>query len=141
MRLEMAEFPVRRLRLGDAYGYQDGLLDVDHEDLTRLVLRDSRIQSAGFEIAAPGDPVRVTGIRDVVEPRVKFGGDSQVFPGVLGPVLSVGGGLTHRLSGMTLLATAAYEGTIRAGTGVQRSAILDMSGDGAAATMDRMASS
>jgi glycine reductase len=72
MRLEMAEFPVRQIRLGDATRYQDGLLDVDREDLTRLVLRDARIQSARFEIAAPGDPVRVTGIRDVVEPRVKF---------------------------------------------------------------------
>ena len=80
MRLEMAEFPVRRLRLGDAYRYQDGSLDVDREDLIRLVLRDSRIQSARFEIAAPGEPVRVTGIRDAVEPRVKIGGAAQVFP-------------------------------------------------------------
>src|SRR5687768_10613945 len=134
MRLEMAEFPVRQIRLGDAYGYQDGLLDVDREDLTRLVLRDSRIQSARFEIVTPGEPVRVTGIRDVVEPRAKFDGDGQVFPGVIGPLSPVGFGLTHRLSGMSVLATAAYEGTIRAGTGVQRSAILDMSGAGAAAS-------
>jgi glycine reductase complex component B subunit alpha and beta len=35
------------------------------------------------------------------------------------------------LSGMTVIATAAYAGTIRAGTGVQRSAILDMWGLGA----------
>ena len=134
MRLEMAEFPVRQIRLGDAYGYQDGLLDVDREDLTGLVLRDSRIQSARFEVVTPGEPVRVTGIRDVVEPRAKFDGDGQVFPGVIGPVSPVGFGLTHRLSGMSVLATAAYEGTIRAGTGVQRSAILDMSGAGAAAS-------
>ena len=134
MRLEMAEFPVQQIRLGDAYRYQDGLLDVDREDLNRLVLRDKRIQSARFEIAAPGEPVRVTGIRDAVEPRVKISGTGQVFPGALGPVAAVGDGVTHRLSGMAVLATAAYEGTIRAGTGVQRSAILDMWGDGAAAS-------
>lgn len=134
MRLEMAEFPIHRLRFSDATRYQDGGLDVDREDLTRLVLRDARIQSARFEIAAPSEPVRVTGIRDAVEPRAKFGSAAQIFPGVLGPVTPVGGGLTHRLSGMTVLATAAYEGTIRAGTGVQRSAILDMSGEGAAAS-------
>ena len=109
MRLEMAEFPVRHIRLGNATRYQDGLLDVDCDDLTRLVLRDSRIQSARFAIVAPGEPVRITGIRDAVEPRAKFGTDGQVFPGVLGPVAPVGGGLTHRLSGMTVLATAAYE--------------------------------
>ena len=78
--------------------------------------------------------MRVTGIRDVVEPRVKFDNDAQVFPGVFGPVTAVGDGLTHRLSGMAVLATAAYEGTVRAGTGVQRSAILDMWGAGAAAS-------
>lgn len=134
MRLEMAEFPVQQIRLGDAYRYQDGLLEVDRQDLTQRVLRDWRIQSARFEIAAPGEPLRVTGIRDAVEPRWKSGGGSQVFPGVISPVTAVGQGVTHRLSGMTVLATAAYEGTIRAGTGVQRSAILDMSGDGAAAS-------
>ena len=86
MRLEMAEFPVRRIRLGAATRYQDGVLDVDGEALTRLVLRDARIESAQFEIVAPGEPVRVTGIRDVVEPRAKFGDDGQVFPGVIVPI-------------------------------------------------------
>jgi hypothetical protein len=43
----------------------------------------------------------------------------------------VGEGRTHRLSGMTVIAAAEYEGTIRAGTTVQRSAMLDMTGPGA----------
>ena len=134
MRLEMAEFPVRRIRLGGAYRYQDGLLEVDGDDLVRRVLEDPRIRMAKFDVVSPGESVRVTGIRDVVEPRVKLGGTAQVFPGVLGPVTPVGRGLTHRLSGMAVLATAAYEGTVRAGTGVQRSAILDMWGRGAEAS-------
>jgi glycine reductase len=134
MRLEMAEFPVRQLRIGGAYRYREGVLDVDGEDLIRRVLQNPRIESARFEVVTPGERVRVTGIRDVVEPRVKIGGAAQVFPGVLGPVSGVGDGLTHRVSGMTVLATAAYEGLIRAGTGVQRSAILDMWGPGAEAS-------
>ncbi|MGZ8496046.1 MAG: glycine/sarcosine/betaine reductase component B subunit, partial [Candidatus Binatia bacterium] len=134
MQLTLAEFPVRQIRPGSVYRYQEGLLEFDREDLTRLVCKDPRIQSAGLEVVGPGEPVRVTGIRDVIEPRIKIGGDAQVFPGVIGPVVTVGDGLTHRLSGMAVLATAAYEGTIRAGTGVQRSAILDMSGAGAAAS-------
>lgn len=132
MKLTLADFPVRQIRLGNTYGYQDGLLEVDCEDLVRLVSQDARIGSARIDVVSPGDPVRVTGIRDVVEPRVKIDSEAQVFPGVIGPVLTVGGGLTHRLSGMAVLATAAYEGTIRAGTGVQRSALLDMWGEGAA---------
>jgi glycine reductase len=134
MRLEMAEFPVTRVRLGAAYHYQEGLLEIDNDDLVQRVLEDSRIETARFDVVTPGEPVRVTGIRDVVEPRVKPGGAMQVFPGILGPVSPVGDGLTHRLSGMAVLATAAYEGTVRAGTGVQRSAILDMWGCGAEAS-------
>ena len=134
MRLEMAEFPVRRVRLSGAYRYQDGILDVDKNDLSRCVLADSRIQAARFDVVTPGEAVRVTGIRDVVEPRAKFASVAQVFPGVLGPVMAVGSGATHRLSGMAVLTTAAYEGTVRAGTGVQRSAILDMWGRGAEAS-------
>src|SRR5262245_8681585 len=134
MRLEIADFPVRKINLGNSHRYQSGLLEVDREALVRLVLQDRRIHEAKFDTASPGEPVRITGIRDVVEPRAKFGGDAQVFPGIIAPVESVGSGLTHRLSGMTVLATAAYEGKIRAGTGVQRSAILDMWGPGAAAS-------
>jgi glycine reductase len=109
-------------------------LEVDTEDLVRLVSQDARIESARFDVVNPGDAVRVTGIRDLVEPRVKIDSETQVFPGVIGPVLTVGEGVTHRLSDMAVLATAAYEGTIRAGTGVQRSALLDMWGAGAAAS-------
>ncbi len=134
MRLEIADFPVSKIHLGNSHRYQAGTLEVDREDLVRLVLQDRRILEAKFDTASPGEPVRITGIRDVAEPRAKFGDDAQVFPGIIAPVLGVGGGLTHRLSGMTVLATAAYEGTIRAGTGVQRSAILDMWGQGAAAS-------
>ncbi len=70
-------------------------------------------------------------MRDVVEPRVKVEGSGQVFPGILGPVVPVGEGRTHRLSGMAVVAAAEYEGTVRSGLGVQRSAILDMWGPGA----------
>jgi glycine reductase complex component B subunit alpha and beta len=131
MRLELAEFPVRRVRIGTVYRYQDGLLELDGDDLTRRMLRDPRIKTAKLDVVTPGERVRVTGIRDVVEPRAKFDGSAQAFPGVLGPVTRAGDGLTHRLSGMAVLATAAYEGTVRAGTGVERSAILDMWGRGA----------
>ena len=134
MQLTLADFPVRQILLGRDHRYQDGLLEVDCEDLVRLVSQDARIGSARFDVVNPGDPVRVTGIRDVIEPRIKIDSEAQVFPGVIGPVLTVGDGVTHRLSGMAVLATAAYEGTIRAGTGVQRSALLDMWGTGAAAS-------
>jgi len=134
MQLEMAEFPVTRITLGNGLRYHSGTLEVDQEGLTALVMRDERIQDARLAVVAPGEKIRITGIRDVIEPRVKVEGKGQVFPGVLGPVAPVGDGRTHRLSGMAVVLTAEYEGTIRAGLGVQRSAILDMWGPGAEAS-------
>ena len=131
MRLEIAEFPVSKIRLGNRFRYENEFLDVDEGALTALVLEDSRITEATLAVAAPGEKTRITGIRDIVEPRHKVSGSGQVFPGILGAVENVGDGRTHRLSGMTVIAAAAYDGTIRAGTTIPRSAILDMSGPGA----------
>lgn len=130
-RLEIADFPVKQIRLGHRFAYENQVIEVDEAALVALVLEDPRITEATIAVAAPGEKTRITGIRDIVEPRFKVYGSGQVFPGVLGAVENVGDGRTHRLSGMTVVAAAAYEGTIRAGTTVQRSAILDMTGPGA----------
>jgi glycine reductase len=134
VKLESAEFPVRHIGLGRRFAYHDGALEVDASALLDLLRQDARIQDPALAVVKPGDNVRITGVRDIVEPRTKVTGGGQVFPGVLGPVTDVGEGRTHRLSGMTVIAAAAYEGTIRAGTTVQRSAVLDMSGPGAEVT-------
>ena len=134
MRLELAEFPVTSISIGERFHYDSAELTVDRAAIEQAVLAEKRIEAAWLEVVAPGDRVRITGIRDVVEPRVKVRGGGQVFPGVLGPVEAVGEGCTHRLSGMAVFVTAEYEGTVRAGLGVQRSAILDMWGEGAAAS-------
>jgi glycine reductase len=134
MRLNLAEFPVKEIRLGNRFSYESGALEVDQRALVDLILEDRRIEDVSLAVVYPGEKVRVTGIRDIVEPRVKTGGPGQVFPGTLSPVEHVGEGTTHRLSGMALMATAAYEGTARAGLAVQRSAILDMWGVGADAS-------
>ena len=134
MRLELADYPVKDLRLAGEFRYEPGTLFVDQGELVSLVLQDARIEDASFDVVRPGERVRVTGIRDIVEPRVKVNGTGQVFPGTHSPVEPVGEGRTHRLSGMAVVATAAYEGTVRAGLAVQRSALLDMWGPGAEAS-------
>src|SRR6185503_1356391 len=131
MKLELAEFPVSKIRLGNRFRYDSEILDVDEGALIALVREDARITDAKIAVASPGEKTRITGIRDMVEPRCKVSGGGEVFAGVLGAVENIGDGRTHRLSGMTVVAAAGYEGTIRAGTTVQRSAILDMSGPGA----------
>ncbi len=129
--LELAAYRVREIRLGGETRYASGVLEVDAEGLAAWAVEDPRVRSASFDVVHPGEKARVTGIRDVVEPRIKTAGTGQIFPGVLGPVAPVGQGRTHRLSGMALVTAVAYEGTVRTGTTAQRSAILDMWGPGA----------
>ena len=131
MRLEMAEFPVSDIHLGSRFRYQSGNLEVDTEELKQFVLQDERIKEARLDVVSPGERVRVTGVRDVAEPRIKVAGNGQMFPGILGPVALVGDGRTHRLSGTAVVVAAEYEGIIRSGTDMERSAILDMWGPGA----------
>jgi len=134
MRLDMAEFPVNEIRLGKRFRYETGVLEVDEGGLIALLLKDRRIQEASLTVAVPGEKVRITGVRDIVEPRVKANGDGQVFPGTLSPVALVGEGRTHRLSGMAVVAAVEYEGMIRSGSGAECWAILDMWGPGAQAS-------
>ena len=132
--LELADFPVDRLRLDGPLRYAGRTLDADGAELAEAAARDPRILFARLDAVRPGERVRVTGIRDVTQPRVKVHGPGQVFPGITNPVVPVGAGRTHRLSGMTLITAAEYEGVIRTGTTSQRSAILDMWGPGAELT-------
>src|SRR5258706_3557848 len=132
MILDLAEFPVKHIRLANRFAYQRRTLEVDESALVNLVLEDRRVTEASLAVVRPGENVGITGIRYIVDPRCKVSRNGTVFPGILGPVSNVGDGRTHCLSGMTVIAAAAYEGTIRAGTTVQRSALLDMIGPGAA---------
>ena len=50
MRLEMAEFPVTEIRLGRAFRYHSGKLEVDREGLKGSVLQDKRIEEAWLEL-------------------------------------------------------------------------------------------
>ncbi len=134
MHLQMAEFPVREIRRSAKLRYYDGILELDEKELSLLILRDKRIRHATLAVAFPGERLRITGIRDIVEPRTKASGRGEVFPGILGAVSDVGDGRTHRLSGMSVIVTAEYKGTIRAGTATERSAILDMWGPGGEAS-------
>src|SRR3990170_2164571 len=106
MHLELADYPVSEIRLGRTFGYRAGTLEIDRPALEEMILRDRRIADASLAVVCPGDKVRITGIRDIVEPRVKASGNGQVFPGILGPVEAVGAGRTHRLSGMAVGGTA-----------------------------------
>ncbi len=84
MKLEIAEFPVKQIRLSHRFSYENQVLEVDEGELLALVREDARIEDVSLAVALPGEKTRITGIRDIVEPRCKVSGGGQVFAGVLG---------------------------------------------------------
>ncbi len=134
MRLELGTFLVHEVRFGKKTGYTKGVLEIDKEGLLSLLVQDRRIATANVELALPGDRTRIVKVRDAVEPRVKVSGPGCVFPGIMGPIQTVGEGRTHRLAGVTVMPSAEYRPTILAGTGAPSAGIVDMWGPGGALT-------
>ncbi len=134
MRLELGSFPVVDVSFGSRTRWSHRKLEIDKQELLDAVGRDPRIISADLAIAAPGESVRITTVRDVIEPRVKVRGDGMVYPGICGrPVSLVGQGRTHRLSGVGVVEVAdvfIHEGTDDAWVDF----FIDMSGPGAELT-------
>ena len=128
MKLEIANFPVERIVLGDKTLYLDGELHVSPEAVRSIMLDEEYFDDISVHVAHPGDSTRLIHILDVVEPRFKQSGPGCVFPGVLGPPVQAGIGRTARLEGMAVISTS---GPAAGESQYWREAILDMSGPGA----------
>ena len=128
MRLDLAAFQVDRMTLGSSTMLSGRELQVDVGEVKRLVLADDHFTDVKVYVAHPGESVRIIHALDVVEPRYKVSGPGGVFPGVLGPPVSVGEGVTNRLGGMAIVTV----GEPLAGEPTYwRESIIDMSGPGA----------
>jgi glycine reductase len=110
MRLELGTFPVDEVVLGERTHWDSGKLEIDAKGIRRAILSDPRVVEAHLELIRPGDSVRVTSVRDVLEPRVKVRGPGEAYPGVCGrAVAPVGRGRSHRLSGIAVVEVAEVD--------------------------------
>ncbi len=123
MKLELGKVYIQDIRFADASGIADGVLSVSEEAVRSLVLEDEKISHVEFSIAKPGESVRITPVKDVIEPRVKVEGRGGVFPGIISKVDSVGEGKTIALKGMAVVTAGPIVGF--------QEGIIDMSGPGA----------
>ncbi len=71
MKLELANVPVSDVRFGKRTDYNDGVLEINKEEITELILNDKRVASANLDVALPDEKTRIVNIREVVEPRLK----------------------------------------------------------------------
>ena len=107
-RLEVATFPVRELREGDVFGWNDGLLTINRAELLDLSLQDSRVAWASVELARPGESVRIVNVYDVWQPMIKVSGPGSTYPAISGRECTTAGrGRTHRLTGIGVLECSA----------------------------------
>lgn len=123
MRLELGHVLIKDVQFGNETKFENGVLFVNKEELVNLVMEDDHIESVSVDIARPGDSVRITPVKDVVEPRVKVEGPGGVFPGILSKVQTVGSGKTNVLKGCAVMTTGKIVGF--------QEGIVDMSGPGA----------
>lgn len=105
MRLEIGNVLIKDVQFGQETKVENGVLYVNKEDIINLCKEDEHIKSVDVEIARPGESVRITPVKDVVEPRVKVEGPGGVFPGILSKVDVVGSGKTNVLKGCAVMTT------------------------------------
>ncbi len=56
-----------------------GVLYVNKEELIALIKEDEHLKEVDVDIVKPGESVRITPVKDVVEPRVKVEGGQEEF--------------------------------------------------------------
>ena len=126
MKLTLGRIFVRDIVFADEMKLESGVLYVDSQQCEQIVLSDDKIATVSFDIAKPGESVRITPVKDVIEPRVKVEGPGGIFPGMIAGVETVGSGKTLALSGMALVTAGPIVGF--------QEGIIDMTGPGASYT-------
>ena len=127
MNLELRKVHISDVCFDDECKIQDGCLYVNSKKLEDIAMQDSRIKSVNFDLARPGESVRIVPVKDVIEPRAKLEG-GEAFPGLFKEDMSeVGGGITYALSGCALTTTGPIVGF--------QEGVIDMMGPGAQYTI------
>lgn len=123
MRLEVGNIFIKDIQFGAETKVENSVLYVNKEELLNEVSGDERVESINFELARPGEEVRIIPVKDVIEPRVKVEGQGGIFPGFISKVDMVGSGRTHVLKGAAVVTTGKIVGF--------QEGIIDMTGEGA----------
>ena len=127
MKLELGFIQIKDIQFSKECKVENGTLYVNADEVKDFVFKDDDVKAcvkaAHFDIAKPGESVRITPVKDVIEPRVKVEGPGGEFPGVIAKVDTVGSGKTHVLRGMAVVTAGKIVGF--------QEGVIDMSGPGA----------
>ena len=110
MKLELGKVRIDDVQFGEATKIENHVLYVNAQEIVDLVLEDDRLIGCKVELARPGESIRITPVKDVIEPRLKIEGPGNVFPGVMGKVTEVGQGVTYCMDGATVITVGKIVG-------------------------------
>lgn len=123
VRLELGNIFIKDVQFGDSTKVEGGVLYINKDEMLNAIGGDEHIKSLDIDIARPGEEVRITPVKDVIEPRVKVEGSGAIFPGLVNKVTTVGSGRTHALKNVAVVTAGRIVGF--------QEGIIDMSGPGA----------
>jgi len=123
LKLELGYILIKDIQFSNVSKVENGTLFVNQDEIKALVLEDENIASCELDLARPGESIRITPVKDVIEPRVKVEGTGSIFPGTLNKVETVGNGKTHVLKGCAVVTAGKVVGF--------QEGIIDMVGEGA----------
>ena len=71
MKLELGRIHIADVQFGDKTEIKGNTLYVNAKELSDLILKDDRLLSCRIELARPGESIRITPVKDVIEPRLR----------------------------------------------------------------------
>lgn len=122
MNLYLRKIQIKDVIFSEENKIQENVLHLNKKWLTELVKEDKRIKEVDFDIAKPGQSVRVMPVKDVIEPRAKLNGET--FSGIFKDNMEeAGSGITYVLKGCAVVSTGPIVGF--------QEGLIDMSGPAA----------
>ncbi|MEY8302813.1 beta-aspartyl-peptidase [Anaerosalibacter bizertensis] len=123
MRLELGYLFIEDVQFAEETKLENKTLYVNKNELVNLIKEDEHFEKVDLELARPGESIRITPVKDVIEPRVKVEGPGGIFPGMISKVDTVGSGKTNVLKGCAVVTAGKIVGF--------QEGIIDMTGPGA----------
>jgi len=121
--MKLGKIYVKNVEFDERARIENHNLYINEEEIKKLVLEDERIAKIDVRLAKPGEKKRIIPVKDVIEPRVKVEGPGGIFPGIVGPSMSVGSGITQVLKNVAVVTVGRIVGF--------QEGMIDMSGPGA----------
>lgn len=120
MKLEVGNIEIKDIQFSEVSKIEGGVLYINKAEVIDMTSADERLASVDLDIAKPGESVRITPVKDVIQPRFKVEGKGGIFPGVVSKVDTVGEGRTNVLNNMAVVTCGSIVGF--------QEGIIDMSG-------------